>query len=99
MVAREEARFLWKRVPDAVKEQVTLVCLQWLSKSCRVDFHCGSWFLELLIVHAAVLGVNLISCLAFQTPELAAAFRLLQMTWNKDYQVSTDPNMALLEWP
>ncbi|CAL8469829.1 g9371 [Coccomyxa elongata] len=37
----EDARFLWKRVPEAVKEQ---------------------------------------------NPELAAAFRLLQMTWNKDYQ-------------
>ncbi|BDA43843.1 probable COP9 signalosome complex subunit 8 [Coccomyxa sp. Obi] len=37
----EDARFLWKRAPEAVKEQ---------------------------------------------DPELAAAFRLLQMTWNKDYQ-------------
>lgn len=31
--------------------------------------------------------------MALQNPELAAAFQLLQMTWNKDYQVSIDPNM------
>lgn len=80
---REDARFVWKRLSDAVK-QVRLSARN-LSSKVAIVFP-----IEISETVDNLVCTNL-DCVYLQTAAAKAALVVLQSAWNKDYEVATEP--------